>query len=76
MSDDQNRGRRRPSREYHSNEGGAHYRRPRERSISEEPVSSTEKHHRYICVYVFSACLPKRESNCLESTYNMYIFIT
>lgn len=38
MSDDQSRGRRRPSREYHSSESGSS-RRPRERSTSEEPVS-------------------------------------
>lgn len=36
MSDDQSRGRRRPSREYHSSEPGSS-RRPRERSTSEEP---------------------------------------
>lgn len=39
MSEDQSRGRRRPSREYHSTEPGSSSRRPREPSLSEEPVS-------------------------------------
>lgn len=39
MSDDQNRGRRRPSREYHSSEASGSSRRPREPSYAEEPVS-------------------------------------
>lgn len=39
MSDEQSRGRRRPSREYHSSEASSSSRRPREPSMTEEPVS-------------------------------------
>ena len=39
MADEQSRGRRRPSREYHSSEAPSTSRRPREPSITEEPVS-------------------------------------
>lgn len=39
MSEDQHRGRRRPSREYHSSEAGSSARRPREPSYADEPVS-------------------------------------
>ncbi|TMW49547.1 hypothetical protein DOY81_005376 [Sarcophaga bullata] len=37
MSDEQSRGRRRPSREYHSSEASSSSRRPREPSVTEEP---------------------------------------
>ncbi|XP_037810785.1 protein piwi [Lucilia sericata] len=46
MSDDQNRGRRRPSREYHSSEASSSSRRPREPSYTEEPRPKIYKRER------------------------------